>query len=107
MLLRANGFARDKAKTRVASTRVNLLDLANFAHDVKCPAVFEAVVRHVKITVAGPEREVVVTVDAKHWHCANQVSWADDPQHEIASMIRRLDRRCEASECHLDALVKQ
>jgi len=88
-----------------ATITVNLSDLANFAHDVKCSAVFEAVVRHVKIAVSGPDMAVAATVSLEHWQCVSQTAWQDDPRHEVASMLRRLDRKVEATESNVDSLI--
>lgn len=91
------------ARADHATTTVNLLDLANFVRDVRSSALFEAVVRHVKV-VAGHDQTVIVTLDTDLLQCAGQTEWHDDPKHEVLSMLRKLERRAEGTDSRLDVL---
>lgn len=104
-LLRSDGLGETDGI--INTIIVNLSDLANFTREVQCAPVFEAVIRHVNFTVSHTETvSVAVTVSVEHWQCANQTSWRDEPHNEVASMLRKLDRKTEASENHLDNLVQ-
>lgn len=91
------------ARVDHATTIVNLLHLANFVRDVRSSALFEAVVRHVKV-VAGHDQTVIVTLDTDLLQCAGQTVWHDDPKHEVLSTLHKLERRAESAESLLEVL---
>merc|ERR1711972_166057 len=66
-------------------------DIASFGREVKYLRILEAVPYHMRIITVSPDM-VQVVVSAKHWLRVSRRTLMDEPMHEMAFMLNKIER---------------
>jgi len=97
-LLRADGCVEQHVEMTFSA---DLTDVAAFVREVHSPRVFDVVAGFSKI--AHTSTGVKIEIAAKHWSRVSQKTWQEDPLQEMSHVLRKIERKTDSFEKHLDA----
>lgn len=86
------------------SIRVELSDLAAFAHEVHIRHVFEACVDHSRLVRVGSTMRLVMT--SKNWNRVRSAAAAEDRATDLTHMVKQVSKRQQAIQHSLGALLR-